>query len=340
MDIFSIKRHGEHFEIIDQTLLPEIEKTILIENHYEMIDAIKKLKIRGAPAIGIAAVAGTYLACRKLHKHKDFEKLMFQAVSDIEKSRPTAVNLFKATEKVRQIMQKDSSVWLEKINELVDRIMNYEFNACEKMADNALKIIPKDFTVFLTHCNTGSLATYGIGTALGVIRKISSHNREYRNGCNIEVFVDETRPLLQGARLTMWELLKSNIECTLITDNMAARVINNKKVQAIITGADRITSNGDTANKIGTFNLAILANYFNIPFYIVAPESTIDINLKSGYEMIIEERCPEEIIKIKNQVIAPEESKVYNPAFDITPGKLITAIITDKACYKYPYDFK
>lgn len=332
MDIYSIKRVGSHFEIIDQTLLPETEKHLLIENYHDMIEAIKKLRIRGAPAIGIAAVAAAYLACRKLQNNKDFEKNMFKAVLEIEKSRPTAVNLFNATEKVKMILKKDSAQWLIKLDELVDRLMQYEFDACEKMAKNALNIIPSNVTKILTHCNTGSLATYGIGTALGVLRKLASQK-------TIEVFVDETRPLLQGSRLTMWELMKSKINCTLITDNMAARVINTKKIQMIITGADRIAKNGDSANKIGTFNLAILAKYFNIPFYIVAPETTIDFNILSGQEMIIEERDSSEITMIKDVPITLGNAKVYNPAFDISPANLITGIITEKAVYQYPYNF-
>ena len=337
MEIYSIKRNGQHFEIIDQSLLPNTERTVLIENYQDMIDAIKKLKIRGAPAIGIAAVATAFLACRKLCNEKDFEKKMYNVVHEIEKSRPTAVNLFHATEKVKHILQNKSETWLNKIDDLVDRLMQYEFQACEKMAANALKIIPKDYYKFLTHCNTGSLATYGIGTALGVIRKISELDTAFRGNKKVEVFVDETRPLLQGSRLTAWELMKSKIDCTLITDNMAARVINNKGVQAIITGADRIACNGDTANKIGTFNLAILANFFSIPFYIVAPETTIDLSISSGKAMIIEERDSAEITMIKGVQIAPNNSKTYNPAFDITPGSLITAIITDKNIYQKPY---
>ena len=392
MDIYSIKRVGESFEIIDQTLLPEREVYLLIDDYKEMIDAIKKLKIRGAPLLGIAATAAAFLAAKKFQDEPDFESLFLNALSEIENSRPTAVNLFHAIDRIRsselfltqrrqrshrdhrvffntekteksQSTQRSqtefgttmqagclrsqfsvcsvstlkNSVLKEKNSELrtpnselsslVDEIMQYEYEACEKMAMNGLNYIPKHFTRFLTHCNTGSLATYGAGTALGVLKEIAK-NRD------IEVFVDETRPLLQGARLTMWELQKAGINCTLITDNMAAWTIKTKNIQAIIVGADRIAQNGDTANKIGTLNLAILAKHFQIPFYIVAPETTIDRKICSGQEIIIEEREGSEVLNFKDvsnwKVRATENTKVFNPAFDITPFDLITAIINEK----------
>ena len=331
MEIHSIKRIDDKFEIIDQTLLPDIEKYILIESYKEMIEAIKHLRIRGAPAIGIAAISAAFLACQKNTPsivpidNKDF---MLSVITEIENSRPTAVNLFHGTKAVRKVLETDPAKWLQSISSLVDEQMKYEFEACEAMSQNGFDFIPKFINKFLTHCNTGSLATYGAGTALGVIKKISQ-NRE------IEVYVDETRPLLQGARLTMWELKKSNINSFLLTDNMAAWTIKTKNIQAIITGADRIAKNGDTANKIGTFNLAILAKFFNIPFYIVAPESTIDSQINSGLEMIIEERESREISHFRGNAIAPENVQVFNPAFDITPAELITAIITEKDIYEY-----
>jgi methylthioribose-1-phosphate isomerase len=329
MNTLSIKRADNNFEIIDQTALPQAESYVLITNYQDMIKAIKTLQIRGAPAIGLAAMAGAYLACEQYRHEADFETKLSNALNEIENSRPTAVNLHRAIEKVKSALTGDSSQWLNKIDELVNGIMQYEFQACENMAENGLQLIPKEYTRFLTHCNTGSLATYGSGTALGVLKKIASKR-------DIEVYVDETRPLLQGSRLTMWELMKANIKCHLITDNMAARTIEQKKIQAIIVGADRIARNRDTANKIGTFNLAILAKYFNIPFYVVAPETTIDNKIESGKEMIIEERGAEEIVQIKDIKIAPENAIVYNPAFDITPSDLITAIITDKSVYRSP----
>ena len=332
MDIYSIRRIGQSFKIIDQTLLPNSEKYVLIDDYQAMIKAIKSLQVRGAPAIGIAAVAGAFLACKKYLGEIHFEKKMLEALSEIEQSRPTAVNLFHATAQVRQVLKDDSTQWFKKLDELVDSYMQYEYDACEEMANNGMNFIPKEYTRFLTHCNTGSLATYGVGTALGVLKRISE-NRE------IEVFVDETRPLLQGSRLTMWELMKSNITSYLITDNMAARMIETKGIQAIIVGADRIAKNGDTANKIGTLNLAILAKHFQIPLYIVAPESTIDFDINSGKDMVIEERDAAEVYNIKDISIAPENVQVINSAFDITPSSLITAIITNKAVYSKPEFF-
>jgi len=335
MDIYCIKRKEDFFEIIDQNLLPHTERYCEIKDCFEMIKAIKMLKIRGAPAIGIAAAVAAYLACKNYVDaniaqdnassqtiKSDFLRYMSNVIAEIENSRPTAVNLFHATEKIKMILKTDHRKWMLLINDLVNNLMQYEYNACEKMSQKGLDYIPHGFTRFLTHCNTGSLATYGIGTALGVIKKIAQKR-------NIEVFVDETRPLFQGARLTVWELSKYGIKNTLISDNMGAWTIKTKKIQAIITGADRIAKNGDTANKIGTLNLAILAKHFKIPFYIVAPESTIDNKIDSGKSITIEERDSCEISFINNAPIAPPNTKVFNPAFDVVPIELISAIITE-----------
>ena len=333
MDIYSIKRINKSFEIIDQTLLPEEEKYVLIDDYKDMIEAIKQLKIRGAPAIGIAALAAAYLACKKYQNNPCFELNFLAALSDIENSRPTAVNLFYAIDKVRELLKKGASsiicqsTLLKNLDNLVNAMMQYEFEACQKMANNGSNYIPEHITKFLTHCNTGSLATFGAGTALGVIKKIAKYRK-------IEVFVDETRPLFQGSRLTMWELQKSGITSTLITDNMAAWTIKTKKIQAIITCADRIAKNGDTANKIGTLNLAILARFYGIPFYIVAPESSIDRSINSGDDIIIEERESSEISNIKGGSITPKNSIIFNPAFDVTPNELISAIITENMVYE------
>ena len=285
-----------------------------------MIQAIKNLAIRGAPAIGIAATAAVYLAHLELENQPDYTANMTKAIDQIEASRPTAVNLFIATAKAREILHSNPTT--EAFREQVNTIMRYEYQACQRMAENGYQAIPKNFTRFLTHCNTGSLATYGSGTALGVLKKIALHRR-------IEVFVDETRPLFQGARLTMWELMKSNITCTLITDNMAAHTIKTHKIQAIIVGADRIAKNGDVANKVGTYNLAILAKHFNVPFYVVAPKTTFDHTIEAGDDIIVEQRLPEEITTINGFTIPPKNAQTFNPAFDVTPAGLITEIITD-----------
>jgi len=316
----SITRINNSFQIIDQTLLPEAEHYITIENYDVMIDAIKTLKIRGAPSIGIAALAAAYLGALCLKNDPDFYNKMIDILDKIENSRPTAVNLFHATNKVKNILSTNASDTTEKISNLVDELFKYELNACEEMAEAGYNIIPKHINTFLTHCNTGSLATYGSGTALGVLKRIAKHR-------NIVVYVTETRPLLQGARLTIYELEKEGINSVLITDSMAAWTIKNKNIQAIITGADRIARNGDTANKIGTYNLAIIAKHFKIPFYVVAPDSTVDNSINSGEDMIIEERDASEIKYFNNKLITIKTANVFNPAFDITPAELITKII-------------
>ncbi len=333
MDVYSILRKKSSFLIIDQTLLPLEEKQIEITDYRQMIEAIKALRIRGAPAIGIAAGGACWLASLEFENKQDYLENLLQAIMEIELSRPTAVNLFNATQTIREIISVTELTQItQKLHEYVDSLFHYEYDACNGMAENGFNTISKKYTKFLTHCNTGGLATYGIGTALGVLRRISKDRK-------ITVFADETRPLLQGSRLTMWELEKSKIEAFLITDNMAAHIIKTKGIQCILTGADRICINGDSANKIGTFNLAILANYFKIPFYIVAPESTIDRTCENGNMILIEERKPFEVTTIKGIPISPENSKVFNPAFDVTPGNLITAIITERAVYEKPYNF-
>lgn len=333
MDVYSILRKKASFLIMDQTLLPLEEKQIEIRDHRQMIEAIKALRIRGAPAIGIAGAGACWMAAIEYEKEDQFKEKLLQAVAEIESSRPTAVNLFNATARVREIIaitQEEKLV--QTLHEYVDSLFHYEYEACNDMAENGFKAIPSHINTFLTHCNTGGLATYGIGTALGVLRRIAKDRA-------ITVFADETRPLLQGARLTMWELQKSHIDAFLISDNMAAHTIKTKGIQCIVTGADRICKNGDSANKIGTFNLAILARHFNIPFYIVAPESTIDRACPHGDQICIEERAPEEVTSLKGIQTAPLDSKAFNPAFDVTPGELITAIITERAIYEQPYCF-
>jgi len=333
MEVYSILRKKASMLILDQTLLPQTEKQIEITDYRQMIEAIKALRIRGAPAIGIAAAGAAWLAGLEFEKDKHFKEKLLTAVIEIEASRPTAVNLFHACSRVRELIAltpDDQLVFA--LFEYLDSLFHYEFNSCNQMAENGFEYIPKDFTRFLTHCNTGGLATYGAGTALGVIRRIARDRQ-------IKVFADETRPLLQGSRLTMWELKKSNIPAVLISDNMAAHTIKTQKINCIITGADRICKNGDSANKIGTMNLAILADYYKIPFYIVAPESTIDRHLAHGDQIEIEQRKADEVSHIRGQQIAPDHIEVFNPAFDVSPAHLIKAIITEKKVYEYPYQF-
>ena len=334
--IKSIEIFNDYVKILDQTKLPLEETYLEITDYKEMIEAIKKLKIRGAPALGIAAAATAYLALKKCSR-KNYSDYFEKVIKQIEESRPTAVNLFMATRKIKDFLLRN-----KKINktELEQKVFNYteqltrkEIKSCLDMAENGLKLFPKKRKLsVLTHCNTGSLATVGIGTALGLIRKL---NEVY----DLTVFVDETRPLLQGSRLTMWELLKDRIKARLISDNMAAHIVQTRKIDAIMTGADRIAQNGDSANKIGTMNLAILAKHFEIPFYIVAPETTIDKNISSGKEISIEQRNKKDVTCFNGLYSAPPNSPAENPAFDVTPAKLINAIITDKKNYFFPYNF-
>lgn len=324
--IESIKISPNHIEIIDQTLLPGQFEYIKIYSCEEMIEAIKKLRIRGAPALGVAAAAAIYLAAQN---NED----IIQSIKNVEESRPTAVNLFMACSYLKNEFLKSQCNFEKRAFDYMLHLMKYEKQASENMAENGLKEIGKNQSLgIITHCNAGALATYGEGTALAVIKKLAKHN-------DVIVYADETRPLLQGARLTMFELIEENVNAKLICDNMAGHLMQAGKINAVITGADRIAKNGDSANKIGTLQLAIMANYFNIPFYIVAPETTIDFNIETGKEIVIEERKEHEVKGFRTEVTAPVNCKVFNPAFDVTSSKLITAIITDKNIYKAPFNF-
>ncbi len=334
--IESIIIKNKKVKLIDQTLLPQEEKYIDIPDYRSMIEAIKKLRIRGAPAIGVAGLVASALALEEYKDDPDFKSRFELALDEIEQARPTAVNLSYAISIVRNYI-KNSDFWEfpDSLWEKAEELANKERIACDLMAENGVKEIyhGQSEIRILTHCNTGSLATYGQGTALSVIKALAKKTK-------VIVWTDETRPLLQGARLTVWELLKEGIECYLISDSMAAHTIKTKEIDMIITGADRITQNGDSANKIGTLNLSILAQYYNIPFYIVAPTSTIDKSLVEGKQIVIEERDSSELKYIKGVQIAPLTCEVFNPAFDVVDNQNITAIITDEGVYKKPYDFR
>lgn len=330
----SIVWRNNSVTFLDQNKLPLIEEYITTTDYRVIVDAINKLKIRGAPLIGIATAYGVALASLEL-KHKNISEFLTGVefvIETFKKTRPTAVNLFWALNRIKKIIDFDETsdaITTNIINEakkihLEDKIM------CDSIAKIGQEIIPSNANI-LTHCNTGALATGGEGTALGVIKYA------HKVGKKIHVYVDETRPLLQGSRLTTWELIKSGIECTLITDNAAAFLMQKKKINLIITGADRITRNGFTANKIGTYNLAVLAKHHDIPFYIAAPSSSIDLLIDDPEKIIVEERSAEEIKKINNIPITPAEVNVYNPAFDITPPELISGIITENKILRYPY---
>jgi methylthioribose-1-phosphate isomerase len=292
--------------------------------------------VRGAPAIGVAAAMGAALGALHLPSlsPKDFRRKLFAICDEIAKSRPTARNLFWALERMKKCFnQTKRSSQRALVNELVNeakRICLEDIEINCQMGKYGCKLLA-DGDNILTHCNAGALATAGYGTALGVIRTAREQGKK------LHVYVDETRPVLQGARLTAWELKKEKIPFTLITDNMAGFLMQQGKIDKIIVGADRIAANGDTANKIGTYSLAVLACAHRIPFYVAAPLSTIDVSLRTGASIPIEERKSEEITHFKGVRSAPAGTKVYNPAFDVTPAKYITAIITEKGILTKPY---
>jgi methylthioribose-1-phosphate isomerase len=327
---------SDHIEIIDQTKLPSQMEFIRCYDVETLGQAIKNLSIRGAPALGIAAAMGIALASvnSKTDNPDALRKELWQTRQYIASTRPTAVNLFWALDRVMNIAMNSP----DDVNKIKEAIINEALKIaaedermCRAIGENGAKLIRDNFNI-LHHCNTGFLATGEHGTALGVIR--SAHEE----GKKIHVWVDETRPLLQGARLTAWELMKDNIPFTLIADNMAGYVMKQKKVDIVLVGADRITASGDVANKIGTYSVAVLAKYHGIPFYSAAPFSTIDLTIKSGKDIIIEERNPNELIYFMGVQSAPEGSHVYNPSFDVTPNELITGIITERGIIYPPFE--
>ena len=319
--------------IIDQTELPWEEVFVDISDYREVAAAIKEMRIRGAPAIGIAAAYGLALGAQGIETTSKKEFLAkLQPISEaLSATRPTAVNLFWALERMNRVAEAGESVAQIKAALIAEaQRLDAEDEAAErKLSSYGAELIKDGFTI-MTHCNTGALAA-GYGTALGVIRTA------WESGKKIHVFVGETRPLLQGARLTAWELIKYDIPFTLIADTMTGHFLSRGGIDCVIVGADRIASNGDVANKIGTYNLAVLAMENSVPFYVAAPTSTIDISLASGDEIPIEERNAEEVTHIRGVPIAPEGVRVANPAFDITPHRYISAIITQRGVIREPY---
>ena len=321
--------------IVDQTLLPGQLKYININGLDDSIKAIKKLKIRGAPAIGIMAAYTLFIIADKLKsfpKDRFFEELNSASVT-LKNSRPTAVNLAWAIKRINRIIpenkEKNLIELIKMIKEETLKIHSEDRDSCRQIGINGLEIVPEDANI-VTHCNTGSLATGGWGTALGIIYAAAEKNMR------MHVYVDETRPLGQGARLTFWELNQAGIPCTLITDSAAASLMADGKINLALFGADRIAKNGDVANKIGSYNLAVVANYHKIPCYSAAPISTFDFDIKSGADIPIETREPGEILDMYNFQSKSDGSAVYNPAFDITPAKLLSGIITEKGIIKNP----
>lgn len=319
--------------IIDQTRLPWEEVIREIDDYHEVTAAISEMQIRGAPAIGIAAAYGLALGALGIEaesKDEFLEKL--RPISEmLSASRPTAVNLFWALERMNRVAEASESVAQIKAALLAEaQTIDAEAEAAERKLSSCGDELIKDGFTILTHCNSGALAAV-YGTALGVIRTA------WERGKRIHVFASETRPLLQGARLTAWELIKYNIPFTLITDTMTGHFLSAGGIDCVILGADRIASNGDVANKIGTYNLAVLAMENGVPFYVAAPTSTIDLSLASGDDIPIEERSAAEVTHIRGVPIAPEGVNVANPAFDITPHRYISAIITEYGIVREPY---
>lgn len=323
-------------KLIDQTKLPTEHKIVECRTYTDVANAIKDMTVRGAPAIGVTAAYGIAIGAISLNtgsKAVFFDKLK-EICDTLRNTRPTAVNLFWAIERIYNtaLENKDKSIKQikEEILEEAYRMDSEDVEINKSIGRNGNKLIRAGSTI-LTHCNAGALATCDYGTALGIIRTA------HETGKNIRVFADETRPYLQGARLTAWELQQEGIPVTLICDNMAGHFIKSGKIDCVIVGADRIALNGDTANKIGTYMVAVLAKENNIPFYVAAPVSTIDFSIKTGDSIPIEERNPEEITHIKGIRIAPEGISVMNPAFDVTPYKYITSIITEKGIIYPPF---
>lgn len=323
--------------MLDQRLLPTEEIYNTYTSHTEVADAIRTMVIRGAPAIGVAAAMGIALGVKNANP-KTFEELdaLFERVcSDIRSTRPTAVNLFWAIERMKSVFERTRSQGIQAVSAALIReslkMHAEDIEANRNMGRFGQELIPKQARV-LTHCNAGALATAGYGTALGVIRAA------VEAGKGIQVYADETRPFLQGARLTAWELEKDKIPVTVITDNMAGHFMQKGKIDCVVVGADRIAANGDVANKIGTYSVAVLAKENGIPFYVAAPVSTLDLSIPDGSHIPIEERDPEEVRKIKGVPVTSAGTTVANPAFDVTPNRYVRAIITDKGVAHPPFE--
>ncbi|MBS2770611.1 S-methyl-5-thioribose-1-phosphate isomerase [Anoxybacillus rupiensis] len=331
----SVEWNHTHLTILNQQKLPNETEYLELKDIQSVWDAIATLKVRGAPAIGITAAYGLALAAHSYQTNslEDFRNLLKKDRDYLASARPTAVNLFWALDRLMASIANVSSVADAKkalVHEAI-RIQSDDENTCRSIGEHALSLFQEGDRI-LTICNAGSIATARYGTALAPLYLAKER------GIRLHVYACETRPILQGARLTTWELMQAGVDVTLITDNMAAQTIKTKDITAVIVGADRIAANGDTANKIGTFGLALLAKAFNIPFYVAAPLSTIDLSTKTGADIPIEERPSEEITELAGTRIAPPGVKVYNPAFDVTPHELITAIITEKGIISGHYE--
>jgi methylthioribose-1-phosphate isomerase len=320
--------------LLDQSRLPEVVEFLDCLDYQTVADAIRTLKVRGAPAIGVTAAMGVALGAQAITAadNAGFTQSVLRICDELASTRPTAVNLFWAIERMKRKLESLRNHPVSFIKTALMKesqaILEEDIVLCKTMGRYGAELI-KDGQTILTHCNAGSLATAGYGTALGVIRAACEQGKK------INVIADETRPVLQGARLTAWELMQDQIPVTLITDNMAGSLMKQGKIHLCVVGADRIAANGDVANKIGTYSVAVLAKAHNIPFYVAAPYSTIDLKTKSGADIPIEQRNPLEVTTIHgSHPVAPKDVAVYNPAFDVTPAELITGIITERGVFK------
>ncbi len=333
MPVATIEWKKGKIKLIDQTKLPGRFKYIYASEIRSLWRAIKTMQVRGAPAIGIAGALGVLLASEKskAKSFSNFKREIEGAIKYLASSRPTARNLFWALERMQGVLVNNRGNGISEIKKVLKRealnVIREDKEMCRRMARHGVSLVKKNDRV-LTHCNAGGLATADYGTALGVLFEAKKLKK------NITVYADETRPLLQGARLTSWELKNAGIKTILICDNMAASLMAKGEIDKIFVGADRIARNGDAANKIGTYSLAVLAKYHRVPFYVVAPTSTVDLKLKSGREITIEQREKREVVEFAGRRIAPLGIGVYNPAFDVTPNHLITAIITERGIHK------
>jgi methylthioribose-1-phosphate isomerase len=334
MTIKTIEWKNDRVVMLDQRLLPHREVYRVCRDYQQVAAAIRDMVIRGAPAIGVAAAMGVALGALKAPQ-KTFDREFERILSSLAKTRPTAVNLFWALQRMRQIYSEKRSQGVDVVKralkEEAQKIYQQDIAANKQLGKFGASLL-RNTKKIMTHCNAGALATAGYGTALGVLRALKDSGKEF------EVFVNETRPFLQGARLTAWELCKEKIPATLITDSMAGYLMQRGKIDAVVVGCDRVAANGDVANKIGTYSVAVLAKENGVPFYVAAPVSTLDLTLKSGDEIPIEERDSKEVTHLYGKQMAPHGIPVRNPAFDVTPSRYVTAIITENGVASPPYE--
>ena len=336
-NVKTIQWMGDRVRIIDQTRLPHQQVYVDIRTPSEMVAAIQGMQVRGAPALGVAGAFGLALGARQV-RASDREQFLAQlrpVAEMLARARPTAVNLAWGVRRLMERAECSAYQEPEKLQKLLiaeaQRVLQEDIETNRRLGQHGAALLPQSATV-LTHCNAGALATAGYGTALGVVRAAQEAGKE------VMVYVDETRPLLQGARLTAWELQQDGIPVTLITDTMAGHFLHSGKIHCVVVGADRIAANGDVANKIGTYGLAVIAKENGVPFYVAAPISTIDLSLPTGALIPIEERSAEEVSHLGGVSLAPEGVAVANPAFDITPARYVTAIITEAGVVSPPYE--